>query len=62
MSVRLLESRWLNGTRLKAAPGKSALDGDVSVANTLEVANEILNEMQRARGGGTVIENLSRYG
>lgn len=61
MSVRLLESRLVERDAMKAAPGKSALDGDVSVANTLEVANEILNEMQRARGGGTVIENLSRY-
>jgi hypothetical protein len=61
MSVRLVESRLVERNAMKAAPTQSALEGAVSVANTLEVANEILNEMQRSRGGGTVIENLSRY-
>ena len=38
-----------------------ALDGDLNVTKTSEVANEILNEMQRARGGDMVLEDESRY-
>jgi hypothetical protein len=61
MSVKLLEERIVARNAMKAAPAKSALDGPVSVAQTTEIANEILNEMQRSRGGGMVHENLSRY-
>jgi outer membrane protein assembly factor BamB len=47
---------------MKAPPKKSALDsGDINVTKTADVANEILNEMQRNRGGGTVGEDESRY-
>src|SRR5688572_6942628 len=60
-SVELLESRMMERSAMKAAPAKSALDGPVSVTATTDVANEILNEMQRERGGGTVMEDQSRY-
>jgi hypothetical protein len=33
----------------------------VSAANTTQVANEILNDMQRERGGSTITEDASRY-
>ncbi len=46
---------------MKAAPAKSMLDGNITAAQSLEAANELLNEMQRSRGGDKVIENLSRY-
>ena len=47
---------------MKAPPAKSALDsGNLNVTRTAHVANEILNEMQRNRGGGTVEEDESRY-
>src|ERR1017187_4450173 len=47
---------------MKGPPQKSALDsGNVNVTRTAEVANEILNEMQRDRGGDTVEEDQSRY-
>src|SRR5690606_4522501 len=46
---------------MKAKPKKSALDGAVSVTQTAEIANEILNEMQRDRGGDTVEEDESLY-
>ncbi len=58
---RLLESRFVERQVMKAPPKKSALDGPVSVTATAEVANEILNEIQRDRGGDKVLEDESRY-
>jgi outer membrane protein assembly factor BamB len=58
---RLVEARMVERSAMKDAPAKSALDGAVSVGKTTEVANEILNEMQRSRGGDKVTEDLSRY-
>jgi hypothetical protein len=46
---------------MKAPPKKSALDGEVTASQSTEIANEILNEMQRSRGGDTVAEDESRY-
>jgi hypothetical protein len=60
-SVQLLERKMVERSAMRAAPGKSALDGPVSVTATAEIANEILNEMQRERGGSTVTEDQSRY-
>ncbi len=61
VSVRLIESRITQRSAMKAAPAKSALEGQVSAAQTTEIANEILNEMQRSRGGDIVTEDESRY-
>lgn len=58
---RLIETRLVERQVMKAPPKKSALDGPVSVTATAEVANEILNEIQRDRGGDKVIEDESRY-
>jgi len=60
-SWRLLEQRLVTRSAMKAAPRKSALDGDVNASKTTEVANELLNEMQRNAGGDTVTEDESRY-
>ena len=60
-SVHLLESRITTRTAMKAPPAKSVLDANLTVTKTAEVANEILNEMQRSHGGGTVTEDESRY-
>ena len=60
-STRLLESRIVARTAMKAAPAKSVLNGDLTVTKTAEVANEILNDMQRSRGGDTVSEDESLY-
>ncbi|MGA9450766.1 MAG: PQQ-binding-like beta-propeller repeat protein [Verrucomicrobiia bacterium] len=61
-STRLLESRIVTREAMKAPPARSALDsGNLNVTRTADVANEILNEMQRNRGGGTVEEDESRY-
>ena len=60
-SWRLLEEHLVTRSAMKAAPQKSALDGDVNAGKTTEVANELLNEMQRNAGGDTVTEDESRY-
>jgi outer membrane protein assembly factor BamB len=46
---------------MRAAPAKSIVDGNLTAGNTLEAAGEILNEMQRSRGGDKLIEDHSRY-
>jgi hypothetical protein len=60
-SYRLLEERLATRSAMKAPPRKSVLDGNLNVAKTDEAANEILNDMQRNNGGGTVTEDQSRY-
>ena len=59
-SVRLLESRIVERSAMKAPPKKSALD-NLTVGNTQDAANEVLNEMQRSRGGDKILEDESRY-
>lgn len=61
LSAKLLEEKLVTRLAMKAAPKKSALDGEVNAAKTAEIANEMLNEMQRNAGGGTVTEDQSRY-
>lgn len=60
-SSKVLERRIVQRDAMKAAPQKSALEGNVSAGNSLQVANQFLNEMQRQRGGEMVEEDLSRY-
>ena len=60
-SWRMLEQHLVTRSAMKAPPKKSALDGDVNASKTGEVANELLNEMQRNAGGDTVTEDESRY-
>lgn len=60
-AVRLVESRMVARNAMKARTGKSVLDGAVSTAQTTEAANEILNDMQRERGGDTVVDDQSIY-
>ncbi len=59
--VDLVEARIIKRSAMKPAATKSVLDGNLTVGNTLEAANEQLNEMQRARGGDVVQEDESRY-
>jgi hypothetical protein len=61
VGVKLVEEKLTERNAMKAPPGKSVLDGNLTTGNTLDAANEILNEMQRSRGGGTVLQNESRY-
>ncbi|HLP78716.1 MAG TPA: PQQ-binding-like beta-propeller repeat protein, partial [Candidatus Paceibacterota bacterium] len=60
-TVRLLEERMVTQKAMKDPPKKSALDGNLNVTQTAEVANELLNEMRRNAGADTVTENQSRY-
>ena len=60
-SVKLLESRIVTRAAMKPPPAKSVLDGNLTVAKTDELSNEMLNDAQRARGGAVVQEDESRY-
>lgn len=60
-SAKLLEERFVTRSAMKAAPKKSALEGEVNASKTGEIANELLNEMQRNAGGDQVTEDQSRY-
>ena len=60
-SVRLLERRMVTRSAMKAPPKKSALSGSVNVTQTAAVANEVLNDIQRSRGGDKVTEDESLY-
>ena len=60
-SVKLLESRIVTREAMKPPPAKSVLDGNLTVSKTTELANEILNQAQRDRGGAVVREDESRY-
>jgi hypothetical protein len=56
----LLEKKLVAREAMKAPPKKAALDGNVSAANSLAVAQDMLNEMQR-EVSSKVVEDLSRY-
>jgi hypothetical protein len=60
-SSRLLESRFVQRNAMKDPPKKSMIDGNLTASQSLDAANEILNEMQRNAGGATVTEDESRY-
>ena len=60
-SVKLLDSRITERTAMKPAPAKSVLDGSLTADKTADLANEMLNEAQRARGGEVVREDDSLY-
>jgi hypothetical protein len=61
VSTELLEEKMVERVAMKAAPAKSKLDSAPSVANTMEIANEILNDMRRSGGDDKIIENQSLY-
>lgn len=60
-SSHLLERKFVAHSAMKAAPQKSALEGNVTAAKTADIANEILNDMQRSNGGEMVTDDESRY-
>lgn len=55
------EKNIVTRSAAKAAPKKSALDGPVNAAATMDIANELLNEMSRNAGGDIVREDHSKY-
>jgi hypothetical protein len=60
VEVRLLEKNIVSRKAMKDRPGRSALES-VNAAQSMEAANEILNDLQRMRGGDIVYEDESRY-
>jgi outer membrane protein assembly factor BamB len=60
-SVKLLERRLVARSAMKAGSGRSALNGDVTAGRSMELASDMLNEMQRSNGGDVVQEDQSRY-
>jgi len=60
-SVRLVEARITDRAAMKPSPAKSALNSNAGLNKSAERSNELLNEMQRDRGGETVREDESRY-
>jgi hypothetical protein len=61
ITTKMLETKVTQRKAMKDPPKKSALEGTVNASATTAIANEILNEMQRDRGGDVVLENVSRY-
>ena len=61
LTVKLLEARIVSRSAMKPVSGKSALDGDLAAGKSMEMSNDMLNEMQRSNGGDTVQEDHSRY-
>jgi len=61
VTTKLLEWKMVEREAMKAPPKKPALEGNVSAGASLELANEMLNEMQREAGGSKVREDQSRY-
>jgi outer membrane protein assembly factor BamB len=60
-SSKVLEQKSVAIAAMKGKPTRSALESNPSVTNTTAIANEILNDMQRERGGDTITEDQSRY-
>jgi PQQ-like domain len=60
-AVRLLKANIVTREAMKPTSGKSALNGNLNAGNESAAINEMLNEMQRSRGGGTVQEDESLY-
>lgn len=59
-SRTLVERKTITREAMKAPPKKPALNENVSAGNSLDVAQDMLNEMQR-EAGSTVTEDASRY-
>ncbi len=60
-SAKLIEQRFVARSAVKPQSGKSVLQGNLTAGNSLEAANELLNQMQRERGADVVQDDLSRY-
>jgi hypothetical protein len=61
VSTRVLEPRIITRSAMKGGPANSVLNGALTAGNSMSAANEMLNDLQRSRGGDVVHEDLSRY-
>lgn len=60
-TAQLVDFKPVARKAMKDPPKKSALDGGVSVTQTREIANEIVNDMRRNATGGMEVEDHSSY-
>ena len=61
-TAKMVQQNLVTREAMRAPKGKSALNNpNLNASQTTEVANELLNEMQRNNGGDTVTEDESRY-
>jgi hypothetical protein len=60
-SIKLLEEHMVTREAMKAPPARSVVNGNLTAGQGTEAANEILNEMQRNKGGDKVTEDESLY-
>jgi hypothetical protein len=58
---RMIEQHISTRAAMKPAGEKSVLNGALTASQSLDAANEILNDMQRQRGGDVVMEDESKY-
>lgn len=58
---QMIEERIVMRPAMKEPPKKSALDGPATASATIEAANELLNALQRERGGAMIAEDESIY-
>jgi hypothetical protein len=61
LDSQMIEKNIIARSAAKAAPKKSALAGPVNAAATMDIANELLNEMSRNAGADMVREDHSKY-
>ena len=61
VSTRLIEAHITTREAMKPEAAKSAIDGNLTLSKTADVSNEMLNQMQRERGGDVVHRGQSRY-
>ncbi|HYV28693.1 MAG TPA: PQQ-binding-like beta-propeller repeat protein, partial [Candidatus Eisenbacteria bacterium] len=61
VAVKIVEKKFVEREAMKPPAPKSVTSGPTTAGNSDDLANEILNEMQRERGGGVIRENKSRY-
>lgn len=59
LAVKLLEAHLVSRSAVKA--GKPGLEGEVTAGQSMELSNEMLNDLQRSNGGDIVQEDHSRY-
>ena len=60
-TVKLLEEHVTTRDAMKGPPARRVMDGDLTAGQGTAAANELLNDMQRANGGGKVTVDESRY-
>ena len=61
VAVKEVEHKIVEREAMKPPPAKPVASGEITAGKSDDLANEILNEMQRERGGGVIYENKSRY-